>query len=153
MKHLTDLNLEHYTHLSLWLWGGFNVEKWNLVLTKSPYLFIAIENGLIPMKNLWLLSSIIRLLSSQMAFLCTSSCVITQNTSKWKESEHCCRFDFKMWSQSHQFIVAYTIAALPDLPRSQGHLIWVWHHLPRSTQQDREQSCSQQESSLQACGS
>lgn len=43
---------------------------------------MAIVNGLIPIKNPWLLSSIICLFSSQMALLCMSSCMKSQNTSR-----------------------------------------------------------------------
>lgn len=56
-----------------------------------------IENGLMPLRNPWLLSSISRLFSSQMAFRWTSSYTKTVNTSKKSESE---RF-LSGWSWSY----------------------------------------------------
>lgn len=52
-----------------------------MVLTRSPYLFMAIVKCLEPIKNPWLLSSICCLFPCQMTFLCMSSCTTHANTS------------------------------------------------------------------------
>lgn len=52
-----------------------------MVLTRSPYLFMAMVKCLEPSKNPWLLSSICCLFPSQMTFLSMSSCTINANTS------------------------------------------------------------------------
>lgn len=57
-----------------------------LVLTRSPYLFMAMVNGLMPMKNLWLLSSMILLFPSQMILLCMSSCTGREQTTHHRDT-------------------------------------------------------------------
>lgn len=142
----------------VWLWfkfvgcGAFNKEKITVVFTRSPYLFMLMVNGLIPMKNPWLFCSIICLFCSQMAFLCMSSCTITQTHHRIRAYMHLLLvFALLLWSQSHHVIVGYAMAALPDLPLGQDRLIWVWRHVLWAAQQDREQSCPQQKAGLLHC--
>lgn len=90
---IVDLHLNFFLNLQFWHVLIFSLivtqtlciyfEMWHrtevvcsetLVLTRSPYLFMAIVNGLMPMTNLSLLSSMIRLFLSQMILLCMSSC-------------------------------------------------------------------------------
>lgn len=116
-------------------------------LTRSPYLFMAIENGLMPMKNLWLLSSIILLFFSQMTLLCMSSC--TEETLVWirADLQPLRRLGREMQSQRHHFVVGYAVVGLPDLPLRQDGLVRVWNHWLWAAQQDDQQSCCQQQES------
>lgn len=108
---------------------------------------MAIENGLMPMKNLWLLSSIILLFFSQMTLLCMSSC--TEETLVWirADLQPLRRLGREMQSQRHHFIVGYAVVGLPDLPLRQDGLVRVWNHWLWAAQQDDQQSCCQQQES------
>lgn len=129
-----------------------------LFLTRSPYLFIAIVNGLMPMKNLWLLSSIIRLFSSQMILLCTSFC--KEQHAAATPSHH---FVFsplnvavvgvRCRNASHILIIVDAVPALPDLPLIQDQLVRVRDHWLWAEQQDGQQSCSQQGADMLPCRS
>lgn len=118
-----------------------------LVLTRSPYLFMAIVNGLMPMKNLWLLSSMIRLFPSQMILLCMSSCAGREQTTHHRDT-HVMNdesVEVQAWNPAHLFIIGYAMYALPDLPLCRDRFVRVWDHLLWAAKQYEQQSCSQQE--------
>lgn len=54
------------------------------------------------------------------------------------------------WSLSHNFIIGDAMPDLPDLPLGQD-LVRVWRHILRAAQQDKKQSCPQQEADVLPC--
>lgn len=128
------------------------------VLTRSPYLFIAIVNGLMPMKNLWLLASIIRLFSSQMILLCSSFCKEHHAAATPSHQFLFCLLHvpvegFRCRSASHIVIIVDAMLALPDLPLIQDQLVRVRDHRLWTAEQDGQQSCSQQGADMLPCQS
>lgn len=111
-----------------------------------------------PMKNLWLLSSIIRLFSSQMNLLCTSFCK-EQHASAIPS--HQLLFSLlsvavvgvRCKSASHIVIIVDAVPALPDLPLIQDQLVRVRDHRLWAEQQDGQQSCNQQGADKLPCPS
>ena len=97
----------------------------------------------------------ILMFSSQMNFLCTSSCSKRQTNANTHhgESGHVCSrcWRLHLWALSHQFLIFNAILVFPELPLGQDRLVRVGEGLVGPPQQHQEQGRSRQEAGMTSC--